>query len=453
MRMFTSFVRRLHQPSALCTRHFVLLTFLLAACQATAPANLPPTAIPFPTMTLGRVVHGILPTTVGLPLDGAGLANPATAVALANQPTPTPNYSQCPGSASADVPPRPQTGQEIVTALITFLSNGGSPLVLPTMLGDDWGLLSEKGVIRTDLDFTGEGLPDILATYAAPDDGGTLLVLTCLAGSYTPLHQVITGSPDVPEIIQLGDMNFDARADILSGSHECSAENPEDCAYRTQLLTFSRDQNRFISLFNGTITSTELPSISDIDNDRVQEIIVRLTDDGNAITGPLRTGVNIYDWNGVSYVLSIVQLDAPRFQIQVVHEADRAFARQEMDEAIRLYKLALTDTSLRYWLNDEPAYLKSYVYYRLILAMAFSDSDELLPTYQTALNDYPDASTAPVYITMINTLWNGFQVTNNLHSACLEVQAIIAGRPEAIGLLNRYGSRSPAYTAQDLCPF
>jgi hypothetical protein len=82
-----------------------------------------------------------------------------------------------------------------------------------------------------------------------------------------------------------------------------------------------------------------------------------------------------------------------------------------------------------------------------------SDNDEFLSTYQTALNDYPDATTAPVYVTMINTFWNGFQVTNNMHSACLEVQAIIAQRPEAVGLLNRYGSRSPSYTAQDLCPF
>jgi hypothetical protein len=30
---------------------------------------------------------------------------------------------------------------------------------------------------------------------------------------------------------------------------------------------------------------------------------------------------------------------------------------------------------------------------------------------------------------------------------------IIAARPEAVTLLNRYGSTSPVYEAQDLCPF
>jgi hypothetical protein len=44
-------------------------------------------------------------------------------------------------------------------------------------------------------------------------------------------------------------------------------------------------------------------------------------------------------------------------------------------------------------------------------------------------------------------------VTNNLHSACLEVQDIITARQEALTLLNRYGSRSPTYTATDVCPF
>jgi hypothetical protein len=54
---------------------------------------------------------------------------------------------------------------------------------------------------------------------------------------------------------------------------------------------------------------------------------------------------------------------------------------------------------------------------------------------------------------MIDAFWNALQVTHNLHSACVEVQAIINAWPEAVGLLNRYGSRSPVYNASDLCPF
>jgi tetratricopeptide (TPR) repeat protein len=151
--------------------------------------------------------------------------------------------------------------------------------------------------------------------------------------------------------------------------------------------------------------------------------------------------------------LSIVQLDPPRFKIQVVQEADRAFARLDTQQAISLYQQALTNTDLRYWLNDEPNILNTYIYYRLVLMYAYIEDDELLATYQAALQSAPDPTNQPVYIPMLDAFWNSLQVTHNLHSACIEVQAIITARPEALELLNRYGSRSPTYTASNLCPF
>jgi hypothetical protein len=49
--------------------------------------------------------------------------------------------------------------------------------------------------------------------------------------------------------------------------------------------------------------------------------------------------------------------------------------------------------------------------------------------------------------------WNAYQITNDLHAACLRAQETVTARPDALELLNRYGSRSPTYTAADLCPF
>jgi hypothetical protein len=426
------------------------LMVFLAACQPAAPLNAPPTPVPFPTVTPGRMIHGLLPITVGLPLNG--LANPATAVALANRPTPAPDYSLCPPAAQPSLPPLPTQGREITAAITAFLSSGGSAAALADSLRANWNILGDTGAIRGDIDFTGEGTPDILLTYAAPDDGGTLLILTCANGLYTPLYQAITGG-NAPQVISLGDLNADNRPDILSSSYSCSPDNPDDCSYRTQLMTWKSDEGRFASLLNGAINSTSAPSINDVDSDRVLEIVVRLDDAGNSATGPLRTGVNIYDWNGSVYTLSIVQLDPPRFQIQVIQEADRAFARLETDQAIPLYELAYNDKTLHFWFNDDPTILKSYLYYRMMLAYAYTDSDKLLPTYQAAQTDFPDPTTGPVYVSMVNALWNGWQVTHNLHSACVDVQAIITARPEAVSLLNRYGSRSPTYAAQDLCPF
>lgn len=425
----------------------------VGACQPAAPSNLnqPATPVPFPTTTPGRLIEGVLPTVVGIPLDGVGLANPATAVALANRPTATPDYQTCPGSGSPTLAPQLASGREMIAAMVTYLSEGGSPLTLSEALGA-WGERWENARVVADVDFTGEGSNEVLVSFEAPDDGGLLVIFSCIAGRYATLYQAITGG-DAPEIAQVTDLNYDGRADILFNSYSCEAGNANDCSYRTQLISWNVSDGRFVSLLNGAITSDNAPSLNDVDNDQVQELVVRLTDDGDATTGPLRTGVNIYDWNGSYYTLSIVQLDPPRFAIQVVQEADRNFARQQMDTAIAQYQLALSDSGLRYWLNDEPVYLKSYLYYRLLLAYAYTDNDNLLSLFQEALATYPDAANAPVYVSMINAFWNGYQVTNNLHSACLEVQAIISARPEAVGLLNRYGNRSPVITAQELCPF
>jgi hypothetical protein len=428
-----------------------LLLALLGACQPTTPVNTAPTVVPFPTMTPGRSIVGLLPTTVGIPLDGSGLANPATAVALASMPTPSPDYAACPTGGNASLPETAPIGRAVEGEIANFLSDGGTAEQLIAGMRD-WGLIGDQGVLRQDVDFTGGGEPDIVLTYDAPDDGGTLLILACINGLYAPLYQAITGG-DVPQLLYSGDMNFDRVPDLLFTNRQCSLENAEDCSYRTQLLTWQPQGGRFVSLLNGPLTSLEPPTTTDVDNDQVAEVVVRLTDSGNSATGPLRTGLNVYDWNGAVYTLSIVQLDPPRYKIQVIHEADRAFARLDTEAAIALYQQAQTNTDLRFWFDDEPTVLDTYILYRLVLLYSYTEADELLATYQAALQTAPDPANQPVYIEMMNVFWNAMQVTHNLRSACLEVGAIINARPEAIGLLNRYGSQSPTYTAADLCPF
>ncbi|GEM_PF-2708644 len=59
----------------------------------------------------------------------------------------------------------------------------------------------------------------------------------------------------------------------------------------------------------------------------------------------------------------------------------------------------------------------------------------------------------PFYAFHLETYWQTHQTSNNLHVACLAVQEVIAQRPDTLSLLNRYGSHSPTYEAQELCPF
>jgi hypothetical protein len=432
-------------------KRLVLLPLLiLAACQQNVPNSGTPTAAPFPTMTPGRVIEAPLSAALSVPLDGSGLANPATAIARANQPSPTPNTRACPEpdeSATLDAT-APINAQLMDEAIARYLSDGGSVAELESTLRDDWNVLGDDGVVRGDADLTGEGTNEVIITYTTPDEGGVLLIEGCIDGRYLTRYQAALGG-DTPRLINVGDMNFNAIPEVLFTSEDCSAE----CVFHTQMATWNVQSGRFVNLLGGAITSDEVPTIQDIDSDQVSEVIVRFDNDGDTTTGPLRTGYSAYDWNGNGYVESVTQLNPPRFLIQVVQQADQSFANQNMDEAVALYTLSLNSTSLENWYNNDAEVLRAYILYRLLLAYSYTENDERAAIQQAIQTTYADTAAAPPYAQMALDFWNAYQITNDLHAACLRAQETVTARPDALELLNRYGSRSPTYTAADLCPF
>ena len=430
-------------------RLLLILLPILAACQPTAPTGDATAQVVFPTMTAGRVIEAPLAPVFGVPLNGSGLSNPATAIALANRPTPTPNYRSCPEPnpsvlLDASAPPNARLMDD---AIARYLSEGGDTVTLENTLRDSWNVLA-GGAVRGDVDLTGEGTPEIILTYSTPDEGGVLLIEGCIDGRYLTRYQAALGGA-TPEILTVADLNYNGIPELLFASKDCTAA----CVYHTQMVTWNPEHGRFINLLGGAITSDQVPVTQDIDDDHVLELLNKFDNDGDKTTGPLRTGYTIYDWNGIGYVQSVTQLDPPRFRIQVIQEADVAFAAQHMDDAISLYNLSLGNTSLANWYNDDAETLKAYALYRLMLAYAFTESEQRLSTQQTIQQTYPDLAAAPPYAQMALDFWSADQITNNLHSACLKAQEDIITRPDALNLLNRYGSRSPTYTATDLCPF
>jgi hypothetical protein len=427
-----------------------ILLLIIAACQPNAPTSNAPTAIPFPTTTPGRVIEAPLVPVFGVPLDGSGLSNPATAIAFANRPTATPNYRACPPpdeSVTLD-PNAPSSARLMDDAVQRYLSDGGTAVQLESVLRDEWQVLGANGGVRADVDLTGEGTPEIIITDSTPDEGGVLLIEGCLDGRYLTRYQAALGGA-TPMLLNVADMNFNGIPEVLFASQDCTAA----CVYHTQMATWNPERGRFINLLGGAINSDSAPEVQDIDTDQVGELIVRFNSDGDATTGPLRTGYTVYDWNGVGYVQSVTQLNPPRFRIQVIQEADAAFAALNMEGAIGLYTLALSSPSLENWYNNDVDVLQAYALYRLLLAYSYTEDEQRVATYQTIQTTYPDAAAAPPYAQMAQEFWNALQITNNLHSACLKAQEVTLARADALELINRYGERSPTLAAADLCPF
>ncbi len=419
-----------------------------AGCQSAPPTASIPTELPFPTMTPGQVIRAALPPPNLFSIEGS---SPATAIALSSQPTATPNLASCP-PPNSDYPlplPVPVTGRSMETVIGGFLSVGGTAVTLDRGLRETWGVIGDSGQVRGDIDLSGEGTPEIIASFVTPDEGGAVMIFACVDGRYAAVYFGVLGG-DAPDFVRVEDMNADGRTDIMYATSDCSSG---ECRYRTQLVGWSRERGRVVNLLDRVIESAQPPRVEDLDQDRVNEIIEQMNDSGNAETGPLRTGFNVYDWNGATYTRSITQLNPPRFRIQIIHQADEAFSSGSYPEAISLYTLALTDPNLEAWRSDELQTLQAYTLYRMLLAYTFTGDTRSLDAFTALQTQFPDPVNAPVYSQMGQTFWNAFQITNNLNSACLEVQSIISTRPEALGLINRYGSRSPTYSAQDLCPF
>ncbi|MEO0560531.1 MAG: hypothetical protein AAF125_00355 [Chloroflexota bacterium] len=426
-----------------------LIAVLLAACAPRTAGTLPPTPLPFPTMTPGIRVIGSLSTPV--PQENT-LANPATAIALASQPTATPNYSACPEVTGAvTFPVVVERGLTLMSGLPVFLNQGGELDVLRTGL-EAAGLLGETGTINNTHDFTGEATPEVLITFVDPEIGGMAVILNCENGRYITRYQANVGDT-APQLVRVADMNADDILDAVVSAQVCSDVDGL-CQYRTNVITWDPTRGQFLNLLSTPPDGDTLPSIGDIDNDRVLEIITVQSENGTAETGPIRTGSQIYDWNGANYVLSVAQPDPLRFVIQIVHEADRAFREDRTDDAVRLYAAALDDEDLAYWIGaDERVLLPSYIRYRLLLTFTFAENGDPLTIYEDIRNTNPNFEEAPVYAVMADAFWNAYQESNNLNTGCVAALTVAEERPLALESLNRYGTRSPTYTLDQLCPF
>ena len=434
-------------------RHILPIVVLaLAACQSANSTPPPSSRAALPTVTPGMVIHGVVSTPLAGP--GEAIDNPATVQARFSQPTATPDTSACPTpDTSVELEGTlPDSEGERVNAIANYLNTGGTAEALESALADEWNVLEPDGFVQADTDLTGEGTPEIIISQRVDVDASLLLILGCSNGRYVVRYQTSATDADPPQIIQITDLNANGVPDVLYVFPTCEdVEILDTCEYHTQLISWQPSLNRFASILGAEIVYTGWPDVVDMDNDQVSELVLPLDNRGNAETGPLRTGVNIYDWNGTLYVLSIVRLDPVRYRIQVLHQADKYLLDSEPSLAFGLYQRALDDDSLRAWRGDESIALQAYSLYRLLLARAALNDPVLIEVMQTIDQRFPDNE--QVYIEMARGFWDAFSVSGDLSAGCVAVQEVISRRPEAVDLLNQYGERSPTYEAHDLCPF
>ena len=135
-------------------------------------------------------------------------------------------------------------------------------------------------------------------------NAGQLLVYGCEAGGYRLLYKSqFNPGLALPELLRVGDMNTDVKNELVYFTETC---NGTSCYKEGKILSWNAIVGAFEELNNGQIVAINgRIGIGDIDGDGVLELTANINSPGTSLTGPGRSVIDTWDWNGMDYVLAL----------------------------------------------------------------------------------------------------------------------------------------------------
>jgi tetratricopeptide (TPR) repeat protein len=206
-------------------------------------------------------------------------------------------------------------------------------------------------------------------------------------------------------------------------------------------------------------------------------------------TGPWRFYTIILTWNGAKFQLLPMHLDPPEYRFQAVQDGDLETWRGNYAGAIKLYRQALEDKSLKGWSIDryrqqgeriqatyevspvptqypsdpnEYAVLSAYIHYRfLLIDSAQGNLDQARADLASFQKEVQPGQPGYDYLTLASVFWSTYQDAHDLATACIKTRQYANDHREAIlEPINDawHGWQSPGHTGepteeQVICPF
>ncbi|MBN1312039.1 MAG: hypothetical protein JXB30_11530 [Anaerolineae bacterium] len=483
-------------------RMLIVLSILLAAtlaCDLAGPTSADTPQPSFSTATPGGSISvSLLTPTLPLPGLPAQFTTPigpvatatsaaATAAALtstAAAPSPTvPGIfvepAQCPPAGSPALPDTPPIFSRYAEKIVTYLSAGGAPTILEATLRNWKAITDDGGLVRSDRDFTGDGVPEVFVVLLDPQSEdynpqpGDLYIFGCQEGAYRLLYQVgYKPEQGAPIVTSADDINGNYVNDLVYTIKTCTDLG---CEGKTSILEWNITLGNFSSLLTNEITTVEPEVVvSDVDEDGLSEVSVTTGTIRNPSAGPQRKVTNIYKWDGSLYVLSQLLKSPAQYRIHVIYDGDDALAAHDYKAAIEAYKQASTNEELKGWLYaDEFQYLSAFARYRLMLAYVLGNNidkaqathDELIGQYapppplpppegEATATPTPQAGPLPgaEFATLADVFWQNFTVNRDVSRACSQVIDSVDKNSSILSLLNSFGYANRQYRPVDICP-
>ncbi len=442
-----------------------------------------PTARPFTTATPGGRLSVWLvtptgqfgaPTATPAPVGGNPVGPNATATALiatiqaatqtAAAPPAAPSYQTeaCPPLAAPPIPPKPSAFDDYSTVIGRYLSAGGSPTVLEATLRN-WGAITDRGgVVQADTDLTGDGTPEVIVTLYNPAvyneesqlNAGQLLVYGCEAGGYRLLYKTqYSDALALPELVRVGDMNADVRAELVFFVQSC---NQAGCYKEAKILSWNSVVGAFEELNNGQIIAINgRIGVADVEGDGVLELTAQINPPGTAASGPPHSVVDVWDWNGRDYVLALrEEPEGARYRIHAIYDADDLLKARQWRPAILAYDAARRDQNLLSWslIPGESEFLRAFAAFRIMITYALMGNARADTWYDILMGENPAGSPGYVWAQIGQAFMESYRATGDAHAACAQANSV-AATTNALSVLNSYGTNNRSYLLGDLCPF
>jgi len=384
----------------------------------------------------------------------------ATQTAAAPGPAPYLQVSRCPAPGNPAPPPRPASFGDYSVVIGRFLSLGGAPTVLEAALRGWSAITDAGGLVQADTDLTGDGVLEVVVTLYNPDtynaeaplNAGQMLVYGCENGGYRLLYQTaFNPGLAIPRLSRVGDMNADVKNELVYYTESCA---PVACLKEARILSWNAVVGAFEELNSGQIIAINgRIGIADVDEDGVLELTAQINPPDSSQTGPGRSMVDTWDWNGLEYLLALREEEGARYRIHAIYDADDLLAAEQWRDAILAYDGARKDADLQTWtVAGDRAVLNAYAAYRIVITYAYLGNARASTWLNTLQEENQPGTPGYPFAQIGGAFMRNFRATRDSTAACAE--ALTApGSATALRAMNNYGSNNRTYALDDLCPF
>ena len=368
-------------------------------------------------------------------------------------PAPSPTIAPCPPRQALALPERPADFDDYAEILRAYLSAGGDPASLVTVL-TEWKADATIGEPLIQADLNNDGIQDTLVAFVNPTSEtyppeGTLAIYTCAAGTVRTLYAYHPGEWFALNVIGAADLTQDGHTELVFAEVSCGAHT---CWHTLHVWTWQGVDFRELT---GDEFSFPYPNFAIED----EHILAGGGGIGSAGAGPQRPVTTTLAWDGNVITATETTLGPAIYRYHVFREGDEALFAGNYARALDAYQRVLNDTSLEAWggytsTDEETRWFTALAHWRLILVEVHqADGLPYAQEYYTALkNDFAPGEAGYALVPIGDSFWTTFTARDDVAAACAEA----IKRPETqavLDFLNGFGYANPTYTLDDLCPF